>query len=215
MFAQCGAKLPAVHSVVRKVYHYQSISVAAAALSALGGLASGCAVPIALNEQDPAAPSATVAHVGCRSTVAPLMGSARAVEGTSGHSHHDSFSASEPGDAKRAARIVKVTMGEIDGRMMFMPAKVDVRAGEQIKFMLRNNGELDHEFALGCAADRLKHGEAMKNPDMERNDPNARQLAPKKSSEIVWKFSKPGEFEFACLVPGHREAGMVGIVVAK
>ena len=69
-------------------------------------------------------------------------------EGPAGHSHsHDeTFSAGEPGDAKKPARIVQVTMGEMDGKMMFMPAKLEIKTGEQVKFMLRNNDELDHEF---------------------------------------------------------------------
>jgi uncharacterized cupredoxin-like copper-binding protein len=133
-----------------------------------------------------------------------------------GHGHDETFSAGEPGDAKKPARIVQVTMGEMDGKMMFMPAKLEIKKGEQVKFMLRNNGELEHEFVLASAADNLKHAEAMKkNPDMEHDDPNAKKLAPKKTDEIVWKFSKAGEFEFACLIPGHREAGMVGTVVVK
>ena len=49
-----------------------------------------------------------------------------------------------------------------------------------------------------------------KNPDMEHDDPNAKRLAPKKAGEIVWAFTKPGEFDFSCLIPGHREAGMTG-----
>lgn len=69
--------------------------------------------------------------------------------------------------------------------------------------MLRNNGELDHELVLGTLAENLKHGEQMqKNPDMEHDDPNAKRLAPKKSGEIVWKFTKAGEFDFSCLIPG-------------
>ncbi|MBR1208088.1 MULTISPECIES: plastocyanin/azurin family copper-binding protein [unclassified Bradyrhizobium] len=139
-------------------------------------------------------------------------------QGPAGHSHsHDeTFSAGEPGDAKKPARIVQVTMGEMDGKMMFMPAKIEVKTGEQVKFMLRNNGELDHEFILATTAENLKHAEAMKkNPDMEHDDPNGKRLAPKKTDEIVWKFSKPGEFEYSCLIPGHREAGMVGTIVVK
>lgn len=217
MFTQCGARFAAVHSVVCKIYHHKDINVAATlALFSIGGLVSGCVVPIALNEQDPANPSANVTRMACRLTVAPQKGSAWAAEGAPGRHHDDPFSALESGDAKKPARIVKVTMGEMEGKMMFMPAKVDVKEGEQIKFMLRNNGELDHEFVLGCAADHLQHAEAMKkNPDIAHHDTNAKQLAPKKSSEIVWKFSKVGEFEFACLIPGHREAGMVGVVVVK
>jgi uncharacterized cupredoxin-like copper-binding protein len=111
---------------------------------------------------------------------------------------------------------VQVTMTEKDGKMLFTPARVEVKKGEQVKFVLRNNGELDHEFILATTAENLKHAEAMKkNPDMEHDDPNGKRLAPKKTAEIVWKFSKAGEFEFACLIPGHRESGMLGTVIVK
>ena len=107
-------------------------------------------------------------------------------------------------------------MGEADGKMTFTPNKIEVKKGEQIKFMLRNNGELDHEFILATTAENLKHAESMKkNPDMEHDDPNGKRLAPKKTSEIVWKFTKRGTFEYSCLIPGHREAGMIGTVVVK
>ncbi|MCR6732585.1 MAG: cupredoxin family protein [Afipia sp.] len=145
-----------------------------------------------------------------------LSASAWAGAGPAGHSHGEGFSAGEPGDPKKPARIVQVTMGEMDGKMMFMPAKVEVKKGEQVKFVLRNNGELDHEFILATTAENLKHGEAMKkNPDMEHDDPNGKRLAPKKADEIFWKFTKAGEFEYSCLIPGHREAGMVGTIVVK
>ncbi len=158
-----------------------------------------------------------------RHTLMALMGAALLIgpswagEGPPGHHHHDeSFSAGEPGNPKKPARIVQVTMGEMDGKMMFMPAKIEVKKGEQVKFVLRNNGELDHEFILATTAENLKHAEAMKkNPDMEHDDPNGKRLAPKKADEIVWKFTKPGEFEYSCLIPGHREAGMIGTVVVK
>ncbi|WIG53862.1 MULTISPECIES: cupredoxin family protein [unclassified Afipia] len=128
----------------------------------------------------------------------------------------DTFSAGEPGEANKPARIVQVTMGEADGKMTFTPNKIEVKKGEQIKFMLRNNGELDHEFILATTAENLKHAESMKkNPDMEHDDPNGKRLAPKKTSEIVWKFTKRGTFEYSCLIPGHREAGMIGTVVVK
>lgn len=149
-------------------------------------------------------------------TTVVLSASAWAGAGPAGHSHGEGFSAGEPGDPKKPARIVQVTMGEMDGKMMFMPAKVEVKKGEQVKFVLRNNGELDHEFILATTAENLKHGEAMKkNPDMEHDDPNGKRLAPKKADEIVWKFTKAGEFEYSCLIPGHREAGMVGTIVVK
>ena len=36
-----------------------------------------------------------------------------------------------------------------------------------------------------------------------------------RSSELLWKFTKTGEFYFACLVPGHFEAGMHGKIVVS
>ena len=148
--------------------------------------------------------------------VTSISATAWAGEGPKGHSHDESFSAGEPGDPQKPARAVQVTMGEMDGKMMFMPTKIDVKKGEQIKFVLRNNGELEHEFVLATTAENLKHAEAMKkNPDMEHDDPNAKRLAPKKANEMVWKFTKAGEFEYSCLIPGHMDSGMVGTVTVK
>jgi uncharacterized cupredoxin-like copper-binding protein len=51
------------------------------------------------------------------------------------------------------------------------------------------------------------------NPEMEHDDPNAQSVEPEQQKEILWKFSKPGAFEFACLTSGYYEAGMHGKVV--
>lgn len=133
------------------------------------------------------------------------------------HSHDaGQHSAGEPGDPKKPARIVLVTMREADGKMMFVPSRIEVRKGEQIKFVLRNAGELDHEFVLATKEENKKHAEEMrKNPDMEHQDPNMAKLRPAKSSELVWQFSKTGTFEFGCLIPGHYESGMIGTVIVK
>ena len=134
-----------------------------------------------------------------------------------GHSHEgESFSAGAPGDAKASSRIVLITMQDSDGHMRFIPNKLDVKKGEQIKFMIRNSGAVAHEFVLATTAENLEHAKLMqKYPDMEHDDPNAIRLAPGKTGEIIWKFTKAGEFEFACLIPGHREAGMTGHIVVK
>jgi len=137
--------------------------------------------------------------------------------GAPGHSHsHSGFSAGEPGDLKKPARLVLVTMREGDGKMMFIPNKVEVKRGEQIRFILTNTGALEHEFILATTQENLQHAEEMKkNPDMEHDDPNGQRVAPKKTKEIVWRFSKAGQFEYGCLIPGHRESGMFGTVIVK
>lgn len=144
--------------------------------------------------------------------VSPLVGA----PGAPGHTH-DQFSAGEPGDRRRPAQVVQiVVMREGDGRMMFVPDRLEIRKGDQVRFMIRNDGLLDHEFVLATTAENVKHAEEMKkNPDMEHDDPNARRVASKRSSEIIWRFTKAGQFEFGCLIPGHREAGMTGIIIVK
>jgi uncharacterized cupredoxin-like copper-binding protein len=130
-----------------------------------------------------------------------------------GHAH---FSAGEPGDPKKPARVVKVSMREGDGKMEFVPATLEIKRGEQIRFVISNDGELPHEFVLASTEDNLKHAAIMqKYPDMEHDDPNGKTVQPKAASELMWLFSKRGQFEFACLIPGHREAGMTGKIIVK
>lgn len=145
-------------------------------------------------------------------------GAALAGPGGAGHSHGhgDDTAYGKPGDPKKPARVVTIAMSERDGKMLFTPDRIEIRRGEQVKFALRNNGELDHELVLATLEENLKHAiEMQKNPDMEHDDPNAKRLAPKKTGEIVWQFTKAGEFDFSCLIPGHREAGMTGKVIVK
>ncbi|MFC7052522.1 plastocyanin/azurin family copper-binding protein [Hansschlegelia quercus] len=133
------------------------------------------------------------------------------------HSDHESTAFGEPGDPKAPSRTVEIVMKETsDGKMLFEPLSVTAKKGEQIRFVLKNEGRLTHEFMLATRADNDKHAIAMrKNPDMEHDDPNGRTILAGKTDQIVWKFSKSGDFNFACLIPGHREAGMDGSVAVK
>jgi uncharacterized cupredoxin-like copper-binding protein len=128
----------------------------------------------------------------------------------------DHYSAGVPGNAKKPARTVTVVMSDSDGTMKFSPERLDVKKGEQVRFVIQNKGALKHEFMLASVKDNDKHAEMMKKfPDMEHDDPNAKSVDPGKTAEIVWRFTKAGTFEFACLIPGHREAGMHGMVTVK
>jgi uncharacterized cupredoxin-like copper-binding protein len=135
--------------------------------------------------------------------------------GDPGH-NHKTFSAGTPGDPLKPARTVEVTMREADGSMSFTPDRIEVRRGEQIKFALKNAGTQDHEFMLATKGENVTHGKLMERfPEMEHDDPNGKRLAPQTSSDIVWKFTKKGSFEFACLIPGHYQAGMHGSILVK
>ena len=126
------------------------------------------------------------------------------------------FSAGVPGNAKKPARTVTVVMSDDEGAMKFTPDRLEVKKGEQVRFVIQNKGALKHEFMLASVRDNDKHAEMMKKfPDMEHDDPNAKSVDPGKTAEMVWRFTKTGTFEFACLIPGHREAGMHGSVTVK
>ena len=159
---------------------------------------------------------ASAAAIAMAFAVAAAVTPAAYGDGAHSHTHTPTFSTGEPGDPKKPARTVQVTMRESDGKMLFVPDRIEIKKGEQVRFVLRNNGALEHEFILATTAENLKHAEAMKkNPEMEHDEPNGREVEPGKTGEIVWRFSKTGEFEFACLIPGHREAGMLGKIVVK
>lgn len=150
--------------------------------------------------------------------VAVMFSAAAALAGPggAGHGHGDETAYGKPGDPKKPARLIQIAMAEREGKMQFIPDRIEVRRGEQIRFQLRNNGELDHELVVATLEENLKHAvEMQKNPDMEHDDPNAKRLSPKKTGEIVWQFTKAGQFDFSCLIPGHREAGMTGTITVK
>ena len=59
--------------------------------------------------------------------------------------------------------------------MLFEPAILEVRLGEQIRFVIYNEGTCDnHEFILATKErTTVAHGELMKKfPNMEHDDPN-------------------------------------------
>ncbi|MBX9568345.1 MAG: cupredoxin family protein [Candidatus Obscuribacterales bacterium] len=132
------------------------------------------------------------------------------------HSHHGETEYGEPGDKSKPSRTIVVQMQESGTKMIFIPDVFTIRKGEQIKFVLRNVGAIEHEFVLGTKDEIEAHAEQMrKNPDMEHDDPQSKRLKAKENGEIYWKFTKAGEFEFACLIPGHREQGMHGKIFVK
>lgn len=132
-------------------------------------------------------------------------------------SAHSTFAAGKPGNPKKpASRTIEIIAREGDGKMSYSPDRIEVTQGEQIRFIIKNEGELAHEFLLDSFEGNAKHKVEMeKNPEMEHDDPNGTRLEPQKTGEILWIFDRAGSFEFACLIPGHYEAGMKGVVVVK
>lgn len=118
------------------------------------------------------------------------------------------------GDPASAARTVTIDMKDT---MRFTPANIEVKQGETIRFVVTNKGKMMHEMVIGTVDELKAHGEMMKkHPGMEHDEPYMSHVSPGKKQDLAWQFTQPGEFYFACLIPGHFEAGMVGkITVTK
>src|SRR5918996_2440518 len=91
-----------------------------------------------------------------------------------------------------------------------IPGDIVVKQGETIRFVVRNHGKVMHEMVIGTMKELKEHAELMRKfPGMEHDEPYMAHVAPGKQGEIVWQFTRAGEFHYACLVPGHMEAGMI------
>ena len=114
------------------------------------------------------------------------------------------------GDAKAAKRTVEFKMSDT---MRFTPDTLEVKQGETVKLVLKNNGAVLHEFVLGTKKELEEHAALMvKFPSMEHSEPYMAHVAPGKTGEIIWTFNRAGDFDFACLIAGHYQSGMVGKV---
>ncbi|MFK3794956.1 plastocyanin/azurin family copper-binding protein [Pseudomonas sp. NPDC088444] len=127
----------------------------------------------------------------------------------------------------QATRTVELTLGD----MYFEPKSLSVKEGETVRFVLVNKGQLLHEFNLGNAAMHAAHQQemlkmvasgmltstgmkhdmaGMDHGSMKHDDPNSVLVEPGKTAELTWTFTKATDLEFACNIPGHYQAGMVG-----
>lgn len=112
------------------------------------------------------------------------------------------------GDRKDARRSITIRMGD---NMRFTPDKLNIRQGETVRLVIQNKGRLLHELVLGTQEVLDEHAALMmKFPGMEHDEPYMAHVPAGKTSEMIWTFNRAGDFDFACLIAGHYQAGMVG-----
>lgn len=123
---------------------------------------------------------------------------------------HGESAIGKPGVAAKVNRTVAVEMWDA---MRYTPSDIRVKKGETIRFAVKNSGHVKHEMTLGTEKELLEHLAVMKRfPNMEHDEPGKLTLAPGQQGEIIWQFTQTGVVDFACLMPGHFEAGMKGKV---
>jgi uncharacterized cupredoxin-like copper-binding protein len=113
-----------------------------------------------------------------------------------------------PGNPSEVSRTVRIEARDT----AFNVKQIQVRQGETIKFLVANKGELRHEFSIASHSEHAEHRAMMQQmPDMIHNDPNVITIEPGQTRELIWKFGKDTNVEFACDLPGHAEQGMAGV----
>jgi uncharacterized cupredoxin-like copper-binding protein len=164
--------------------------------------------------------------------VAASMSMSAAAIAAGAHGGGHGAGSGEPGKASEASRTITVEMYD----NYYEPEEISVETGETVRFVVKNEGSLVHEFNIGTPSMHEGHQKEMMmmvehgviqggklNHDMmsmdmgngktmKHDDPNSVLLEPGQSKEVVWKFTENGDIEFACNVPGHYQAGMYGDV---
>ena len=114
------------------------------------------------------------------------------------------------GDAKAVTRTITLRMTD---DMRFTPSHIAVREGETLRLRAENKGQVLHEIVIGTKADLDQHAAMMaKHPGMEHDEPHMAHVKAGQTGDIVWTFNRPGNFDFACLIAGHYQAGMTGTI---
>lgn len=111
------------------------------------------------------------------------------------------------GPTAKPDRTVSVDMVDL----AFRPDRLEVRAGETIRFVFRNRGKVAHDAFIGDEAAQASHEKEMQRMGGMGHGGSRAGLTvkPGKTGEITHTFGERGQLEIACHQPGHWKAGMM------
>ena len=117
------------------------------------------------------------------------------------------------GDPRKVKRVIRIEMSDT---MRYFPAELRVKRGDTVRFVLKNTGRMPHDMVMG-SMDELKKRAALVKKDGEAalRGASAARVAPGGTARLVWQFTRPGEYYYGCLVPGHFDAGMIGTIIVR
>ena len=147
------------------------------------------------------APAIEVAHADLTFD-RPIIKSSRLPERTSGRE----------GDPRKVRRVIKI---ELSDTMRYFPSEITVRRGDTVRFMLRNDGKQPHDMVIGSMDELKKRAALVKRGQAKVAGPGAARVPAGGTARLIWQFTRPGEYYYACLVPGHFDAGMIGTIVVQ
>ena len=117
--------------------------------------------------------------------------------------------------AGMAGRTVEVEMDEWG----FSPAAIEVTPGETIRFLVRNTGNLPHEFMFMSAGVMQALNYRLQRADWSLTEHEAifeqAIILPGDSMDVTLRIEEPGTWTFMCMLPYHMQFGMMGMMMSE
>lgn len=140
----------------------------------------------------------------------------------SAHGPDHGMGGGKPGEPGKVTRVIEVVATDNE----FSLKSLQVKDGETVRFIVRNDGLDPHELLIGTKAAHIEHLKMMREmierqkkggghghamPAMEAHQSGV-SVQPGKTETFVWTFARTPNLEFACDIPGHYEDGMHGLI---
>jgi uncharacterized cupredoxin-like copper-binding protein len=98
-----------------------------------------------------------------------------------------------------APRLIHI---DTNDKLLFAPNFLVVASGETVNFEITNKGKAEHEFMIG----------PQKATFADEADTEVAGIKAGLTKNVIYTFTGPGPFSFACHAPGHYEHGMLGYI---
>ncbi len=104
--------------------------------------------------------------------------------------------------------------------LAFVPNQLSLKAGVPMTLVLKNEGSIEHDVVVeglnSAPATASSHGHSEPSHSMGVLPPGTVHVSAHGGEHATVELTpKPGTFEFYCSVPGHRAAGMRGVIEVK
>lgn len=110
---------------------------------------------------------------------------------------------------------IKVSLGNSQGELKFIPDNFEFVSGKKYKLILNNPSPLKHYFTAKDFADVIWTQKVQAGKVEIKGAIHDLELKPEGEAEWVFVPEKAGIYNLYCSIPGHKEAGMTGKITIK
>ena len=133
------------------------------------------------------------------------------------HGHLGGYHEAAGSREREAGEVLEITLDAEEWR--FEPSIVEVPMGHRVKLTLVNDGRVEHDVEIaGVPAENIEVMDGVERHErlgggLHHEGVVAAHAEPGTTATVMFTVTEAGEYDFACTIPGHKEAGMVGKLV--